>query len=54
MNAKQYIREIIQRSCLPPGERKRLRRDLESDIEAALERASALSRLLSAWENRIK
>ena len=46
MNAKQYIREIIQRSCLPPGERKRLRRDLESDIEAALERGERIEQVI--------
>ncbi len=38
MNTTQYIREILQRSCLPAAERRRLRGDLENEIAAALER----------------
>ena len=32
MNAKKYVREIIQRSCLPSGKRRKLKFDLESEI----------------------
>lgn len=46
MNAKQYIREIIRRSCLPSAERKRLRRDLENDIEEALERGERIEQII--------
>lgn len=46
MNAKQYIREIIQRTCLPSRERKRLRQDLENDIETALERGESIEQII--------
>jgi len=46
MNAKKYIREIIQRSCLPPGERKRLKSDLESEISSRLERGETIEQII--------
>lgn len=46
MNAKQYIREIIQRSCLPAGDRKRLKSDLENEINTALERGETIEQIM--------
>lgn len=46
MNAKQYIREIIQRSCLPKRERKKLKVDLESEINSALERGENIEQII--------
>jgi hypothetical protein len=46
MNTKQYIREIIQRSCLPAGDRKRLKADLENEIKAALERGETIEQIM--------
>ena len=46
MNAKKYVREIIQRSCLPSGERKRLRADLENEIASRLERGETIEQII--------
>lgn len=46
MKAKQYIREIIQRSCLPAGDRKRLRIDLNNEINTALERGETIEQII--------
>ena len=46
MKAKQYIREIIQRSCLPIRERKRLKIDLENEIYSALERGESIEQII--------
>lgn len=46
MNAKQYIREIVQRSCLPKREHKKLKADLESEINAALERGESIEQII--------
>ncbi|NLG87920.1 MAG: hypothetical protein GX494_01675 [Clostridiaceae bacterium] len=46
MNAKKYIREIIQRSCLPSGERKRLKSDLENEIASRLERGETIEQII--------
>lgn len=46
MKAKQYIREIIERSCLPARERKRLKTDLENEIYSALERGESIEQII--------
>ena len=46
MKQKQYVREIIQRSCLPRAERKRLKNDLNNDINTALERGESMERII--------
>jgi len=46
MNAKKYVREIIQRSCLPPGERKKLKYDLESEINSRLEGGETIEQII--------
>ncbi|NMB95662.1 MAG: hypothetical protein GYA02_03495 [Clostridiaceae bacterium] len=46
MKAKQYIREIIQRSCLPARERKELKIDLENEICSALERGESIEQII--------
>ena len=46
MNQKQYIREIVQRSCLPARERQRLKRDLNDEINSALERGEHLEQVI--------
>lgn len=46
MNQKQYIREIIQRSCLPTEERKRLKSDLENEINTAVERGESIEQII--------
>ena len=46
MNQKQYIKEIIQRSCLPASERKRLKVDLENEINSSLERGDYIEQVI--------
>lgn len=46
MNKKQYINEIVQRSCLPTAERRRLKADLESEINAAIERGEYIEQII--------
>lgn len=46
MNAKKYVREIIQRSCLPSGERKKLKLDLESEINSRLESGETIEQII--------
>jgi hypothetical protein len=46
MTARQYIREIVLRSCLPARERKRLKTDLENEINAALERGESIEQIM--------
>ena len=46
MNQKQYVKEIIQRSCLPKSERKRLKNDLDNEIAIALERGESMEEII--------
>jgi len=46
MNQKQYVKEIINRSCLPMPERKRLKVDLESEINSSLERGEQTEHII--------
>lgn len=46
MNAKQYIKEIIQRACLPAAERKWLKTDLENEISSAMERGESIEQIM--------
>ena len=46
MNQKQYVREIVQRSCLPAWERKRLKRDLHDEINSALEHGEPIEQII--------
>jgi hypothetical protein len=46
MNAKKYVHEIIQRSCLPPGERKKLKYDLENEINSRLEGGETIEQII--------
>lgn len=46
MNAKQYVREIVQRSCLPAKERRKLKIDLENEIDVALERGESIELII--------
>lgn len=46
MNAKKYVREIIQRSCLPSGKRRKLKFDLESEINSRLERGETIEEII--------
>lgn len=47
MNSKKnYIREIIQRSCLSHKERKRLKSDLENEIDSRLERGETIEQII--------
>jgi len=46
MNRKQYVKEIIQRSCLPKSERKRLKNDLDNEIAIALERGESMEEII--------
>ena len=46
MNQKQYVKNIIQRSCLPKKECKRLEKDLEHEINAALERGESMEQIM--------
>ncbi|MDR0294459.1 MAG: hypothetical protein LBH95_09965 [Oscillospiraceae bacterium] len=46
MNRKQYVKEIVQRSCLPAAERKRLKGDLNHEIDTALERGESMERII--------
>ena len=46
MNQKKYIKNIIQRSCLPQKECERLEKDLEHEINTALERGESMEQIM--------
>lgn len=46
MTAKQYIKEIVERSCLPREERKRIKKDLENEIFSAIEGGESMERIV--------
>ena len=46
MNAKQYIREVLERSCLPKAERKRIKKDLEMEVYSAIERGENIEEII--------
>ena len=46
MKQKQYINEIVQRSCLSSGERRRLKKDLENEINFALEQGESIEQII--------
>ena len=46
MNRKQYVREIVRRSCLPSTDRRRLKIDLDNEINIALERGESMEQVL--------
>ena len=46
MNAKQYIREVLERSCLPKAERKKIKKDLEIEVFSALERGENMEEII--------
>ena len=47
MNQKQYVREIVERSCLPKRECKRLENDLDDEINTALEKGESIEQIIN-------